>query len=161
MADAPAASAEDQALGARRQLAAIAADIPGARTSYEALLYIPGSDELLHTVQWWGTKWRLRDVDETIDGERRYRLYDDFGEVLALVWPKVAAEVTPLAVRDALRAPHWSDDTTLTDEERAAMERKRRTGSDIPFHLSDRAAFLRRQASPSARCLVSGRTTSP
>jgi hypothetical protein len=114
----------DQVLCARRQLAAIATAIPESHTSYEALLYIPGSDEMLHTVQWWGTKWRLRAHDETNDGERRYRVYDDFGEVLALVWPKVAnAPVTYAAVAAALRAPHWTEDKTLTDEERAERER--------------------------------------
>ena len=78
----------DVVLGARRQLAAVASAIPGSHTSYEPLLYIPGSAETLHIVQWWGTKWRLRVHDEMLDGERRYRLYDDFGEVLALVWPR-------------------------------------------------------------------------
>ena len=77
----------DAVLGTRRQLAAIATTIPGSHTSYEALLYIPGSDDMLHAVSKWAAKWRLRTEDETFDGERRLRVYDDFGEVLAVVWP--------------------------------------------------------------------------
>ena len=124
----------DVVLGVRRQLAAVASAIPGSHTSYEPLLYIPGSAETLHTVQWWGTKWKLRAHDEMLDGERRYRLYDDFGEVLALVWPRVeaVAPVSAVEVSTALRSwrpadagldalGHWTDDKT--DEERAMRER--------------------------------------
>ena len=32
-------------------------------------------------------------------------------------------EVTGAAIRSALRAPHWSEDKTLTDDERAERER--------------------------------------
>jgi hypothetical protein len=54
--------------------------------------------------------WRVHDGDPSL------------GVIATLQWP-FEPKLTAPAIRNALRAPHWSDDATLTDEERADPER--------------------------------------
>lgn len=148
---APLVALFNHALDHHRALVAMAAAVPGARRQSGALVSVDGNDDTERVLRLWTSvnRFTLRDQVFTYDANadhphgytiRAIRVYacdptsfdQHRHELIVAQWPSVdIAPVVPTnviddfgaAIREALRKPHWTDDKTLTDEERAERER--------------------------------------
>lgn len=129
----------DATLDHHRALVALAAAVPGARRASSAFLIdLDPTEDNERVVRLWASANNFALRDETFhydprDGYphgytiRAIRVYAGDkrdNELVHMAFGAVAKPepVTAPAVIAALRAPHWTDDTTLTDEERAERE---------------------------------------
>lgn len=131
----------DATLDHHRALVALAAAVPGARRYSASLLSIDPTEDNERVLRLWASAHNFSLRDETFQYDpspdrphgyaiRAIRVYADaqFGaELVHMSFGAVAkpapVAVTASAIREALRAPHWTDENTLTDEERAERER--------------------------------------
>jgi hypothetical protein len=143
---APLVALFDHALDHHRALVAMAAAVPGARRQSGALVSVDGNDDTERVLRLWASanRFTLRDQVFTYDANhdhphgytiRAIRVYacdptsfdQHRHELIVAQWPSVdvepVAEVTATAIREALHKPHWTDEKTLSDEERAERER--------------------------------------